>query len=352
MAIKREKTWQAVVNYTENGKYKKKTKSGFKTKGEATQYEAELKISLKKTPYLVDANLPFVDYYDNWLEEYIKNGISEQTIRNYRATQKIVHEFFSDVLLSDITKPLLQSYANFLASTRKARTVKLRFVQTRIPIEEAFNDGLLPRNPTHGVKLPQYVSKTDPLKVMEISDMNKLLNFIENSDVRPSYLAMYISLMAGLRISEIMALTLNDINFDEKTISVTKSRSITRPYKIGKTKTPSSVRTISVPDKLLYQINRFIAKFPDHDERFLGNDLALETCNYQLKITLSELNIPRISFHGLRHTHASYLINNGIDIAYVSERLGHSNISTTQEVYFHLLQDKRTKEKDKAMDLF
>ena len=66
---------------------------------------------------------------------------------------------------------------------------------------------------------------------------------------------------------------------------------------------------------------------------------------------VKELGIKPITLHGLRHTHASLLISKGIDVAYVSERLGHSNVTITQNTYFHLLANERQTEAQKALSL-
>jgi integrase len=71
--------------------------------------------------------------------------------------------------------------------------------------------------------------------------------------------------------------------------------------------------------------------------------------NYETKAGIPKSK--QITFHGLRHTHASYLISNGANISYVSKRLGHKNIAVTMEVYSHLLQDAQQSEDKKAMQL-
>ncbi|WP_243198128.1 tyrosine-type recombinase/integrase [Weissella diestrammenae] len=68
---------------------------------------------------------------------------------------------------------------------------------------------------------------------------------------------------------------------------------------------------------------------------------------------LSKINAnQRITIHGLRHTHASYLLSQGIDIQYVSERLGHADVNITMSVYAHLLNKRRIEENDKTISLF
>lgn len=85
---------------------------------------------------------------------------------------------------------------------------------------------------------------------------------------------------------------------------------------------------------------------------FLGDNHEQNYYTRVLKLILQVIHAKRITFHGFSHTHASYLIKNGVDIAYVSERLRHNNVSITEKNYFHLLKDKRESEDEKTLNLF
>ncbi|MFL1695877.1 site-specific integrase [Weissella kandleri] len=132
----------------------------------------------------------------------------------------------------------------------------------------------------------------------------------------------------------------------------TKSKSAHRPFVYSNTKTKSSIREIEMPDKFFTQLNRYIEECSPLDEHIFGETTDTKIINKKLQALLESIGSSKIiSPHGLRHTHASVLINHGVDIQYVSERLGHSNVSITQTVYTHLLDTKRGLEADKTLDI-
>lgn len=350
---KRGKTWQVRLSYlAPDGTRKEKSKGGFTKKKDAMAYETELKYEFNQFSSIEKRDMLFTTYYDSWLENHLKLGLSERTITNHRITQKAVHERLGNLTMKEITRPIFQKFINDLAETRKASTVRQYFNRVSMPLKEAFHEGIITSDPTYKIVIPNIKREVHKIKYLEADEMSILKTEIENTALTPPNFAIYISLLSGLRLGEVLALTYKDIDLANKTLSVSKNRSLTRPYTVGKTKTKSSNRTIKMPDAFFEQLERYKINYPKADERFLGNNLPAETCNYQLKRLLKKNNLTPISFHGLRHTHASYLINSGIDIAYVSERLGHANISMTQQTYFHLLKNKRESEQDRAMALF
>lgn len=158
--------------------------------------------------------------------------------------------------------------------------------------------------------------------------------------------------LSGVRSGEVLALTRDDIDETAKTISITKSKTQKVPYKITTPKTKSSIRNVTMPDKFFDEYRRYIATRGDDTSLF--GDKANATNLYDKFVTVQKnLGIePRISPHGLRHTHASYLIAHGIDISYISERLGHKDVGTTQQVYLHLLKTRKDVEIAKTLTLF
>ncbi len=349
---KRGKTWQVRINYTHQGKHLQKSKGGFKTKAEATIYEAELLSDLSSNQYTINDDTLFTDYYDKWLEVHLSTGLADRTIKNHEATHKFVHRDFEGIKLSDLNRLFLQNWINEFGKTRKPSSVRQHFNRIKMPIQQAFADGLLRSDPTYGVKLPKASKLDETVKYLEKEDMNKLLTFLENNSLTSRRFAIYLSLLSGLRIGEVLALTFDDIDVKHQTLTVSKSKSELPPFGYGKPKTESSYRTISMPNKFFNELNRYKNENPKTDEHFLGEKTLQGHVNYELKKILTSLNIQPVSFHALRHTHASYLINEGIDIAYVSSRLGHANISMTEHTYFHLMKEKKNKENDKAMNLF
>lgn len=349
---KRGKTWRVVTVYYDGGNRKRKIKSGFKTKTEAKNYDEDMKYKMRDGYDLVKSETMFVDYYDEWLANHIKSGIKQQTILNHIATQTIVHEHLQNVMLKDMTKRRFQQFLDELSTTRTASSVHQISMRVGMCLKEAFSDGIIKTDPTFNMKFKgSHDSKSSENKFLEEDDYNKLIAYIEHAPMTLANFAIYTAALSGMRAGEVLALTYKDINVDNKTVSVTKSKTNRVPYQYVEPKTHRSIREIAMPDKYFKQLERFKQTVPTPDEHIFGEKTTQSVPSYHLKVIEKQLGLKNVSFHGLRHTHASILISKGVDIAYVSERLGHSSVVITQKTYFHLLSEKRSSEEQKTLDL-
>ena len=159
-------------------------------------------------------------------------------------------------------------------------------------------------------------------------------------------LGIYISLSTGLRIGEICALKWSDINVTDGTITV--SRTIERIYIIegekkhteliiNTPKTKNSCREIPMSKELLAMIKP-LKKVVNEDFYVLTNDerpTEPRTYRNYYNSLMAKLDIPKLKYHGLRHSFATRCIEAGCDYKTVSVLLGHSNISTTLNLYVH-----------------
>ena len=97
------------------------------------------------------------------------------------------------------------------------------------------------------------------------------------------------------------------------------------------------------------QLNRVTQDFPEDQPLFVQKRVFNSTINNLLQRYCEELDIPVISVHGLRHTHASLLLFAGVSIASVAKRLGHADMTTTQQTYLHIIQELENKDNSKIM---
>lgn len=155
------------------------------------------------------------------------------------------------------------------------------------------------------------------------------------------YYAYEVLYWCGLRQGEMFALTLDDVDLDERVIHVTKTyHRVNRQDVITTPKTPSSVRKVSMPAFLCDELKEYIAMLhePTGDQRlFFALTKSNLTKNFHSLITAAGLK--RITVHGLRHSHVSLLISKKYDIFEVSKRIGHKSVKTTQDIYGHLFDD-------------
>lgn len=188
-------------------------------------------------------------------------------------------------------------------------------------------------------------SANKELEVLSVSNHRKILDHIQ-SHFTFTGLGIYISLSTGLRIGEICALKWNDINITEGTITV--SRTIERIYMvegekkhtelvISSPKTKNSCREIPMSKELL-AIVKPLKKIVNDNFYVLTNDehpTEPRTHRNYYNGLMEKLGIPRLKYHGLRHSFATRCIEAGCDYKTVSVLLGHSNISTTLNLYVH-----------------
>lgn len=188
-------------------------------------------------------------------------------------------------------------------------------------------------------------SANKELEVLSVSNHKKILNHIQ-SHFTFTGLGIYISLSTGLRIGEICALKWSDINVTDSTITV--SRTIERIYLIegekkhtelviSTPKTKNSCREIPMSKELLAMIKP-LKKVVNDDFYVLTNDehpTEPRTYRNYYNGLMTKLDIPKLKYHGLRHSFATRCIEAGCDYKTVSVLLGHSNISTTLNLYVH-----------------
>lgn len=150
------------------------------------------------------------------------------------------------------------------------------------------------------------------------------------------YYAYEVLYWCGLREGKMVALTLNDIDLVNCTISITKTyQRVNRKDVIRSPKTASSVRIVSIPTFLRGYIDMLYE--PARNQRIFVFSKTALTINLH---SLSEKDgLKRITIHGLRHSHVSLLISKKYDIFEVSKRIGHKSIKTTQDIYGHLFDD-------------
>ena len=194
------------------------------------------------------------------------------------------------------------------------------------------------------IKYPT-TSTNKELEVLSVANHRKILNYIQ-SHFTFTGLGIYISLSTGLRIGEICALKWSDINVTDGTITI--SRTIERIYiiegdrkhtevVINTPKTKNSCREIPMSKELLAMIKPLKKVVNDNFYVLTNDERPTEPRTYRnyFKGLMVKLDIPKLKYHGLRHSFATRCIEAGCDYKTVSVLLGHSNISTTLNLYVH-----------------
>ncbi|MCT4419816.1 site-specific integrase [Leuconostoc falkenbergense] len=337
---KRGKTWTASVSVPYQGGYKKKTRSGFKTKTEANAWSAKTEGQKYDGELKFDSSLPVGEYFKEWLTVY-KTNVHKSTLDGYMNSLKHAQLYFKDTPMNKVTRMMAQKFLNKYGEGKRVSSVKTMRSRLNSLFDDALDEGAITVNPFSKTTAVGDSSKNRDTKFLELDDFLKLIHYLEQHH-SVSNDAIWLACLTGARMGEIKALSKQDI--DDGVIHITKSlERDTRELKVPKT--PNSVRDIDVPK----DVTDYLLSLPRTGLLF---DRAHTVLNTKLKHVLATLKIEKqISFHGLRHTHASYLIAKDVSVEYISERLGHANIGITQSIYIHLLQNKRNAEKQKTLEL-
>lgn len=301
----------------------------------------------------------FCDYMLYWLQSSRKN-LGEDTYSGYQyAIENRIYPFFSDkgYSLAEIEEQpfLIQSYYDYEAETHgiSANTVNHRHANIRKALQDAFKIGLIKSNPADRLTKP----KLDTFQ-SSVYNQNELGILFQIFKGDPLEAAIYFASFYGLRRSEVIGLKWSSIDFERKTITirhVVTQATVDGKYKLikkNRTKTKASTRSLPlVPqfEQLLYQLlerqeNNRIACGKSYCNEF--NDYIFVNATGQLikpgyvsqhfRYVCDKHKLKHIRFHDLRHSCATLLYENGVDMKAIQEWLGHSNISTTLNIYTHL----------------
>lgn len=305
-----------------------------------------MRASRKKKPVL------FVDYYEEWVETYKVGHIRDVTLSKYFRNIKVLREICPKLFLDDIDRREYQKILNEFAKTREKQTVQDFHHQVKACLKDAFQEGLIERDPTYRAVIKGKEPTEKKRKYLHQDELKKLIRVLDcGQEINMDWFTLVVA-KTGLRFSEALALTPNDFDFKNLSLNVDK----TWDYKstkggFEKTKNASSVRTINIDWQLVGQFAPLISDLPPDKPIFVeeGKRIFNSTYNNFLKRKCEEAEITVISFHALRHTHASVLLAAGISLPSISDRLGHSDVTTTQEIYTHIINELAEKDNAKMI---
>lgn len=293
--------------------------------------------------------MTFCDYYSQWVSVYKEGAIREVTMKKYKLTQAWLDKLVPDLKLSGMDRVCYQKLINGYAEHHERQTTMDFHHQLKGAILDAVDEGLIQRDPTHKVIIKGKQPRTKKTKYLNQFELHAVLADLELGP-RPSWdwLILLIA-KTGLRFSEALGLTPDDFDFVHQTLSVSK----TWDYKNGggfvPTKNVSSVRKVQLDWQLIMQLSALLKELPDSEPVFVNGKVYNSTANHVLARHCEHVNVPVISIHGLRHTHASLLLFAGVSIASVSKRLGHASMNTTQDTYLHVIRELENKDVDIVM---
>lgn len=331
-------TWTSRFYITDyKGDKLQKKKRGFATKREALEYERE---ALAKAEF--NTEMTFQSLCELYMED-IKPRIKKYSfyVKTHILETKIL-PFFGSLKLEKITPSAIRKWQNemmqsinpFTNTAYKPTYLKTLNNQLRAVMNYAVSFQNLKENPCKKAGI-MGKNTADEMKIWKLKEFNLFVNQLKNKPVQ--YVGFHILFHCGLRIGELLALTVKDVNLVAKTITVNKSyQRLNGKDVITPPKTEKSNRTVDLSDDLSELLKDYINKIynPQSDDRLFNT--SMHSFHYAIKKYSEKLGIEPIRIHDLRHSHASFLINNNVNILAISRRLGHEKIETTLNIYAHL----------------
>ena len=296
----------------------------------------------------IDKDDLFCDYYEKWIKIYKEGAIRKVTLDKYKMTLRWLRKLIPDLKIKDLTRISYQELLNNYALEHERQTTMDFHHQLKGSILDAVDEGLLDRDPTRKAIIKGKTPSVKKVKFINQFELHTLLDTLElKNEISWEWMILLIA-KTGLRFSEALALTPADFNFSRQSISVSKI-----PYKgdggFLPTKNQSSIRKVQIDWQTVIQFSQLIKDLPEDKPIFVNGKVYNSTVNSVLERYCKKAEVPVISIHGLRHTHASLLLFAGVSIASVARRLGHSSMNTTQKTYLHIIQELENRDVDLVM---
>lgn len=291
----------------------------------------------------------FSDYLERWITVYKEGAIRKVTMDKYKLSLSWVKKLAPKLKLCDMDRVAYQQLLNDYAKEHERQTTMDFHHHLKSAILDAVDEGLIERDPTRKVIIKGKSPREKKKKYLNQFELHTLLNGLNLKDqINYDWLILLIA-KTGMRFSEAIALTPADFDFSHQLLSVNK----TWNYKDGggfqPTKNKSSVRKIQLDWMVVSQFSALVKDLPVNEPIFVEKAIFNSTINNILNRHCTDLGIPVITIHGLRHTHASLLLFGGVSIASVAKRLGHSSMNTTEKTYLHIIQELENKDVDLVM---
>lgn len=291
----------------------------------------------------------FCEYYAKWIEVYKEGAIRKVTMDKYRMTLSWLIKLAPELMISDLNRIAYQQILNDYAIHHERQTTMDFHHQLKGAVLDAVDEGLIERDPTRKAIIKGKTPTIKKIKYLNQFELHTLLSTLNlKSEVSWDWFILLVA-KTGMRFSEALAITPKDFDFVHQTLSISKTWDYKGNGGFMPTKNKSSVRKIQIDWQTVIQFSELGKGLPENEPLFVTGKMYNSTANDVLGRYCKSANVPVISVHGLRHTHASILLFAGVSIASVARRLGHASMTTTQKTYLHIIQELENKDVDLVM---
>ena len=359
-------------------KFGKRHEKYFKTLPEARNWLEDAKYADKHEDVFVATDKTVNQWFEFWIENIV-GDLAPNTLRNYR--ERYFHNIqpvIGNMLLANVKPMHCKKVLIQMDSTYAGSTIRQTYITMGSMFKAAKMNDLIAKHPMDGVRFTKPIRATNDIRFLSREEQRK---FLETARRSHNYNQYALILETGLRTGEMIGLTWDAINFENRTITVNKTlefRHAQQFWRAGPPKTPQSYRTIPLTDKafeilkklwdnrenrkeapILSETLEYIDRRTGVTSKLVMRDLVFinyrtgapsknssyDTHLYKL---CDEAGIEHFWMHALRHTYATRAIESGMQPNILQRLLGHSSIKTTMDRYVHITNDSL----EKAVELF
>lgn len=342
------------------------TRRGFKTRQDAKKSLDELAYEIKYAVKKKASDMTFEDLYEEWITHQ-RSSVKPSTVAiSVRFAKNQILPEFGKLKLTDISVPYCQKVLSKWHGKYKMWDSIRK--QTGQILAYGVSMEYIDSNPMRKTMRPKHKEYEEKRKFYTKYELNTLLDAFKDFGNIKQYAFFRLLAYTGMRKSEVLALQWKDIDMFNKELHVNKTVAIDEHKNIiiQTPKTKASRRTISLDKGTLAILNDWrIQQRADYlklgyntnsDNQYvfttLKNTLYIpNTVNDWLRYILKKYNLPRITPHGFRHTHASLLLEAGESVKVVQQRLGHENSKVTLDIYTHITNNAPKKTGQEFADM-
>ena len=344
----------------------RKTKT-FKKMKDAKEWEVEILQAYKNGELNINTNMTVSEYLDYWYDTYVMANTKYNTQKRYKRLLTIVKEGIGHIVLIKLKTPMVDRlYSDLKLELNEdgnrrytdGGILKVHKVFNQA-LEKAIGWELLVKNPVKYAMAPK--ENKSEMDIWTMDQVKYFLKSIKGSNRWNIYYPVLIAFHTGMRVGEICALKWKNINLREGSLDVIYNAIEKKGLGVvmETPKTESSKAKVMLTNELIEEL-KILKKEQKKHKLKTGIDLVFLCCRLDgdalrhtfvskaFKYHVDSLEMPYITFHGLRHTHASILFELGASSQEISKRLRHSRVSTTDDIYIHLKEDT----KKSTADLF
>lgn len=357
---KRGKNWRYRISLGKNpntGKYEYISKSGFARKSDAKNHAEMVERQIRNGEYIAPSTHTFNYVADEWINHYSRNA----KVSSVRAREKAIYhakQQFGNRSIQTITKRDYQAFVDDISTRFSKNYVDSIVSSTNLIFKYALDMKIIAKSPIEGIKRTKFKPTVEDLeqnslqqKFLEKDELFEFLSVAKNHHKPLNSFELFTFLAySGMRAGEVLALKWSDIDYEECTVSITKTyynpNNNKKNYQILTPKTESSIGKISIDPNVIKLLQDYKVNVQDKwkNELYVDNDfiftdnngypLVIKKLSQWIQAIMLQTNIDKnITTHSFRYTHCSLLIEAGVHIKEIQERLRHKDIQTTMNIY-------------------